>query len=57
MKCERERKKNKHGWTHGRQLGGNRVSPRSAGRVVIIRIIIVMLILRLLMIIRVVVIA
>lgn len=57
MKCKREKKKNKHDWNRGWQLGGNRVFSELSPAVVIIRIIIVMLILRLLMIIRVVVIA
>lgn len=58
MKCKREKKKkNKHGWNWGWQLEGNRVFSELSPAVVIIRVIIVMLIFRLLMIIRVVVIA
>lgn len=59
LKCKRgeKKKKNKHCWNRGWQLGGNRVFSELSPAVVIIRIIIVMLILRLLMIIRVVVIA
>lgn len=58
LKCKREKKKkNKHGWNWGWQLEGNRVFSELSPAVVIIRIIIVMLIFRLLMIIRVVVIA